>query len=156
MAANLTQILNFKTNFEQEFKLLLIKKNYVNNGRHFKIVSIVADQPSQYSVIFESGRIANRNRVHLKLDRTVPLTLSPNNPDKNVPIALLPDNSDITIPFTPQSDDNPTPPSPTNINNNIPPISEQLPNPTQELPQEPRRSSRVTKKPSRFKDYVNI
>ena len=116
----------------------------------------LTDQPSQYSVIFESGRIANRNRVHLKLDRTVPLTLSPDNPDKNDPTALLPDNPDITVPFTPQSDDNPTPPSPTNINNNIPPISEQSPNPTQELPQEPRRSSRETKKPSRFKDYVNI
>ena len=51
----------------------------------------LTDQPSQYSVIFESGRIANRNRVHPKLDRTVSLTLSPDNPDKNVPTTLLPD-----------------------------------------------------------------
>ena len=39
MAANLTQILNFKTNFHKEFELFS-KKNYANNGGHFKIVSI--------------------------------------------------------------------------------------------------------------------
>ena len=40
MAANLTQILNFKTNFHQEFELFS-KKNYANNGGHFKIVGII-------------------------------------------------------------------------------------------------------------------
>ena len=37
--ANLTQILNFKANFHTEFEPFK-KKNYANNGRHFKIVSI--------------------------------------------------------------------------------------------------------------------
>ena len=41
MAANLTQILNFKANFHQEFKLFAKKKIYANNGGHFKIVSIM-------------------------------------------------------------------------------------------------------------------
>ena len=40
MAANLTQILNFKVNCHQEFKLFS-KKNYADNGGHFKIVSII-------------------------------------------------------------------------------------------------------------------
>ena len=42
MAANLTQILNFKVNFHQEFELFS-PKNYVNNGGHFKnkIASII-------------------------------------------------------------------------------------------------------------------
>ena len=40
MAANLTQILNFKVNFHQELELFQ-KKNYANNGGHFKIVSII-------------------------------------------------------------------------------------------------------------------
>ena len=40
MAANLTQILNFKANFQQEFELFSDKKMYANNGGHFKIVSI--------------------------------------------------------------------------------------------------------------------
>ena len=40
MAANLIQILNFKVNFHQEFELFS-KKNYANNGGHFKIVSII-------------------------------------------------------------------------------------------------------------------
>ena len=40
MAANLTQILNFKANFHQEFELFS-KKNYANNDGHFKIVSII-------------------------------------------------------------------------------------------------------------------
>ena len=35
MAANLTQIINFKVNFHQEFELFLTKKNYANNGAHF-------------------------------------------------------------------------------------------------------------------------
>ena len=38
MAVNLTQIINFKANFLQEFELFS-QKNYANNGRHFKIVS---------------------------------------------------------------------------------------------------------------------
>ena len=38
--ANLTQILNFKANFHTEFKPFFKKKNYANNGGHFKIVSI--------------------------------------------------------------------------------------------------------------------
>ena len=41
MAANLTQILNFKVNCHQEFKLFRKKKNYADNGGHFKIVSII-------------------------------------------------------------------------------------------------------------------
>ena len=41
MAANLTQILKFKANFHQEFELFSRKKNYANNGGHFKIVSII-------------------------------------------------------------------------------------------------------------------
>ena len=40
MAANLTQILNFKANFHQELELFSGKK-YANNGGHFKIVSII-------------------------------------------------------------------------------------------------------------------
>ena len=39
MAANLTQILNFKANFHKEFELFS-KKNYANNGGHFKIVRL--------------------------------------------------------------------------------------------------------------------
>ena len=38
--ANLTQILNFKTNFHTEFETFFKKKIYANNGGHFKIVSI--------------------------------------------------------------------------------------------------------------------
>ena len=41
MAANLTQILNFKANFHQEFELFSRKEIYANNGGHFKIVSII-------------------------------------------------------------------------------------------------------------------
>ena len=41
MAANLTQILNFKANFYQEFELFSRKKIYANNSGHFKIVSII-------------------------------------------------------------------------------------------------------------------
>ena len=41
MAANLTQILKIKANFHQEFELFSKKKNYANNGRHFKIVSML-------------------------------------------------------------------------------------------------------------------
>ena len=40
MAANLTQILNFKANFHKEFELFSKKQFYANNGGHFKIVSI--------------------------------------------------------------------------------------------------------------------
>ena len=40
MAVNLTQILNFKANFHQEFELFS-KKNDTNNGGHCKIVSII-------------------------------------------------------------------------------------------------------------------
>ena len=40
MAANLTQILNFKVNFHQELELFFLKV-YANNGGHFKIVSII-------------------------------------------------------------------------------------------------------------------
>ena len=40
-AANLTQILNFKANFHQEFELFSKNKVYANNGGHFKIVSII-------------------------------------------------------------------------------------------------------------------
>ena len=42
MAANLTQILNFQVNFQQEFELFSLfsrKKIFANNGGHFKIVS---------------------------------------------------------------------------------------------------------------------
>ena len=35
MAANLTQFLNFKANFHQEFELFSRKKIYANNGGHF-------------------------------------------------------------------------------------------------------------------------
>ena len=38
--ANLTQILNFKSNFHTEFEPFFKKKIYANNGGHFKIVSI--------------------------------------------------------------------------------------------------------------------
>ena len=39
--ANLTQILHhFKANFHTEFEPFFQKKNYANNGGHFKIVSI--------------------------------------------------------------------------------------------------------------------
>ena len=38
--ANLTQILNFKSNFHTEFEPFFPKKIYANNGVHFKIVSI--------------------------------------------------------------------------------------------------------------------
>ena len=41
MAANLTQILNFKANFHQEFEIFSKRKIYANNGEHFKIVSII-------------------------------------------------------------------------------------------------------------------
>ena len=41
MVANLTQILNFKVNFHQEFELFSKNKIYANNGGHFKIVSII-------------------------------------------------------------------------------------------------------------------
>ena len=41
MLANLTQILNFKANFQQELELFSEEQNYANNGRHFKIVSII-------------------------------------------------------------------------------------------------------------------
>ena len=41
MLANLTQILNFKANFHQEFKLFSKNKIYANNGGHFNIVSII-------------------------------------------------------------------------------------------------------------------
>ena len=40
MAANLTQILNFKVNFHQEFELFE-KKVDADNGGHVKIVSII-------------------------------------------------------------------------------------------------------------------
>ena len=38
MAANLTQILNFKANFHQEFELFS-KKSYANNGRHLNTLT---------------------------------------------------------------------------------------------------------------------
>ena len=38
--SKLTQILNFKANFHQEFELFSINKIHANNDRHFKIVSI--------------------------------------------------------------------------------------------------------------------
>ena len=41
MAANLTQIRNFKANFHQEFELFSKKKIYANNGGHLKIVGII-------------------------------------------------------------------------------------------------------------------
>ena len=41
MAANLTQILNFKANFLQELELFSKNKIYAHNGGHFKIVSII-------------------------------------------------------------------------------------------------------------------
>ena len=42
MVANLTQILNFKANFHQQFEILLENKIYATiNGGHFKIVSII-------------------------------------------------------------------------------------------------------------------
>ena len=47
MAANLTQILNFKVNFHQEFERFS-KKNYANNGGHFKIASIIKNIKSVY------------------------------------------------------------------------------------------------------------
>ena len=41
MVANLTQILNLKANFLQEFELFSKNKIFANNGGHFKIVSII-------------------------------------------------------------------------------------------------------------------
>ena len=41
MAANLTQIPNFKANFHQKCEIYLKIKVYANNGGHFKIVSII-------------------------------------------------------------------------------------------------------------------
>ena len=43
MVANLTQILNFKANFHQEFELFSKNKIYANNGGYFKIVRVVKD-----------------------------------------------------------------------------------------------------------------
>ena len=47
MAANLTQIVNFKANFHQEFELFskikFYANNHCNNGGHFKIVSIIVN-----------------------------------------------------------------------------------------------------------------
>ena len=39
MVANLTQILNFKVDFHQEFELFSKNKIYANNGRHFKFAA---------------------------------------------------------------------------------------------------------------------
>ena len=41
MAANLTQIVNFKANFHQECELFSKIKMYANSGGHFKIVNII-------------------------------------------------------------------------------------------------------------------
>ena len=47
MAANLTQILNFKANFHQEFKLFSRKKIYANNGGHFNSLGSTSDTGRQ-------------------------------------------------------------------------------------------------------------
>ena len=41
------------------------------------------DQHNQYQVLFHSGRVANRNRVHIKPDHSTPISLpiSPKNSD---------------------------------------------------------------------------
>ena len=41
MAANLTQILNFKANFQKEVELFSEIEFYANNGGHIKIVGIM-------------------------------------------------------------------------------------------------------------------
>ena len=41
MAANLTQILNFKANFHKEFEQFTRKKMYADNGGHLNIVSMI-------------------------------------------------------------------------------------------------------------------
>ena len=49
--ANLTQILNFKANFLTEFEPFFKKKNYANNGRHFKIGMFEILQYQLYSLL---------------------------------------------------------------------------------------------------------
>ena len=103
------------------------------------------DQPNQYQVLFHSGRVANRNRVHIKPDHTTPISLS-----------ISPKNSDIVMPDK-TSDD---------INNQV---DVQIPcqndgtlntnqNSTCDFQDNPsniplRRSNRNVSKPVKFKDY---
>ena len=48
MAANLTQILNFKANFHQEVELFSRKKIYANNGEHFNNIKFVHIRPYNF------------------------------------------------------------------------------------------------------------
>ena len=65
MAANLTQILNFKANFHQEFELFSRKKIYANNGGHFKIVRIITRCTRGVRVVFSVTRMRSSNSARI-------------------------------------------------------------------------------------------
>lgn len=53
------------------------------------------DQPNQYAVAFSNGRIANRNRMHLKIDSTAsisnsetPNTINKQSTNNNIPVSI--------------------------------------------------------------------
>ena len=71
MAANLTQIFNFKANFHQEFELFSKNKIYANNGGHFKIGSIIIKKNlSPWDLI-----ISRNSQFHFQLSSGVRASL---------------------------------------------------------------------------------
>jgi hypothetical protein len=112
-----------------------------------------SNQPHAYVVEFHSGRVAQRNRVHLKLDKTRPT--AQNRTPSVVPLPPAPVPTPITVPVaTPvatvpdtdsyllaETDDNdfaePAPPVPVPVR-------------TQDVPL--RRSQRSARPPSRYLD----
>ena len=105
------------------------------------------EQPNQYSILFQSGRISNRNRVHLKMDHTPPivqqqlLTQSPDCVQNDVPDVETSISEEIE-----QNDSN---------SEQLPPVATPQPQ-QQRTPDVPHRSGRIRRAPRKFEDYELI
>ena len=101
------------------------------------------EQPNQYSILFQSGRISNRNRVHLKMDHTPPIVqqqLPTQSPDC-VQNDVQPDVETSTSDEIEHCD---------NSSEQLPPVATPQ---QQRTPDVPRRSGRIRRAPRKFEDY---
>ena len=103
------------------------------------------EQPNQYSILFQSGRISNRNRVHLKIDHTPPIVqqqLPTQSPDC-VQNDVQPDVETSTSDEIEHCE---------NSSEQLPPVATPQPQ-QQKTPDVPRRSGRIRRAPRKFEDY---
>ena len=97
------------------------------------------EQPNQYSILFQSGRTSNRNRVHLKMDHTPPIV------QQQRPTQSLDCVQNDVQPNVETSDEIE---HCDNSSEQLPPIATPQP-----APDVPRRSGRIWRAPRKFEDY---